>query len=160
MLYQAYQAHADIMVPVRRLAGMALRSVGEQLNGSSRPTVVGNLTAAYELIARAGLTHERPHYGTDSIAINGREVRVTERSVEVTPFGTLLHFRKDIVLAQPRVGGLPTSCPFIPAQAGIQDFVCQPLLLWVPASAGTNEGGVLSPESAQDRAHPFGTHVL
>ena len=103
MLYQAYQAHADIMVPVRRLAGMALRSVGEQLNGSSRPTVVSNLTVAYELIARAGLTHERPLYGIDSIAINGREVRVTERSVDVTPFGTLLHFRKDIVLAQPRV---------------------------------------------------------
>ena len=103
MLYQAYQAHADIMVPVRRLAGTALRSVGEHLNGSSRPTVVSNLTAAYELIARAGLTHERPLYGIDSIAINGREVRVTERSVDVTPFGTLLHFRKDIVLAQPRV---------------------------------------------------------
>lgn len=103
MLYQAYQAHADIMVPVRRLAGMALRSVGEQLYGSLRPTVVSNLTAAYELIARAGLTHERPLYGIDSIPINGREVRVTERSVDVTPFGTLLHFRKDVVLAQPRV---------------------------------------------------------
>ena len=103
MLYQAYQAHADIMVPVRRLAGMALRSVGARLNGSLRPPVLSNLTAAYELIARAGLTHERPPYGIDSIMINGREVPVTERSVDVTPFGTLLHFRKDIVLAQPRV---------------------------------------------------------
>jgi poly(3-hydroxybutyrate) depolymerase len=103
MLYQAYQAHADIMVPARRLAGMALRSVGQQLNGSSRPMVLSNLTAAYELMARAGLTHERPLYGIDSIAINGRDVRVAERSVDVTPFGTLLHFRKDIVLAQPRV---------------------------------------------------------
>ena len=103
MLYQAYQAHADIMVPARRLAGMALRSVGQQLNGSSRPTVLSNLTAAYELMARAGLTHERPLYGIDSIAINGRDVRVAERSVDVTPFGTLLHFRKDIVLAQPGV---------------------------------------------------------
>lgn len=91
------------MVPARRLAGMALRSVGQQLNGSSRPTVLSNLTAAYELMARAGLTHERPLYGIDSIAINGRDVRVAERSVDVTPFGTLLHFRKDIVLAQPRV---------------------------------------------------------
>ena len=27
MLYQAYQAHADIMVPVRHLAGMVARSV-------------------------------------------------------------------------------------------------------------------------------------
>jgi len=103
MLYQAYQAHADIMVPVRRFAGMAARSVGERLNGSARPTVLSNLTAAYELIARAGLTHERPPYGIDSIVIGDREVAVTEEAADVTPFGTLLHFKKDIVVAQPRV---------------------------------------------------------
>ena len=103
MLYQAYQAHADIMVAVRRFAGMAARSVGERLNGSARPTVLSNLTAAYELIARAGLTHERPPYGIDSIVIGDREVAVTEEAADVTPFGTLLHFKKDIVVAQPRV---------------------------------------------------------
>ena len=30
MLYQAYQAHSDIMVPVRAFAGMAARTVGDQ----------------------------------------------------------------------------------------------------------------------------------
>jgi len=60
MLYQAYQAHADIMVPVRRLASMAAKAVGERLNGSPRPSPLSNLSAAYELIARAGLTHDRP----------------------------------------------------------------------------------------------------
>ena len=103
MLYQAYQAHADIMEPVRQFAGMAARSVGDRLNGSARPTVLSNLTAAYELIARAGLTHERPSYGIDSIVIGDREVAVTEEAADVTPFGTLLHFKKDIVVAQPRV---------------------------------------------------------
>jgi len=103
MLYQAYQAHADIMVPVRRLAGMAARSVGERLNGSARPTVLSNLTAAYELIARAGLTHERPPYGIDSVTIGDRQVVVTEEAADVTPFGTLLHFKKDTTVAQPRV---------------------------------------------------------
>jgi poly-beta-hydroxyalkanoate depolymerase len=103
MLYQAYQAHADIMAPVRRLAGLAARSVGEKLNGSARPTILGNLTAAYELIARAGLTHERPPYGIDSIAVEGREVGIGEHAADVTPFGTLLHFRKDVAIAQPRV---------------------------------------------------------
>jgi len=77
--------------------------VGERLNGSARPTVLSNLTAAYELIARAGLTHERPPYGIDSIVIGDREVAVTEEAADVTPFGTLLHFKKDIVVAQPRV---------------------------------------------------------
>ncbi len=46
MLYQAYQAHSDIMVPVRALAGMAAKTVGERLNGSVRPSPLSNLTAS------------------------------------------------------------------------------------------------------------------
>jgi len=102
MLYQAYQAHADIMVPVRRLASMAAKAVGERLNGSLRPSPLSNLSAAYELIARAGLTHDRPAYGIDSVMVGNREVAVTEAAADVTPFGTLLHFKKNLDQAQPR----------------------------------------------------------
>jgi len=102
MLYQAYQAHADIMVPVRRLASMAAKAVGEGLNGSPRPSPLSNLSAAYELIARAGLTHDRPAYGIDSVMVGNREVAVTEAAADVTPFGTLLHFKKNLDQAQPR----------------------------------------------------------
>jgi polyhydroxyalkanoate depolymerase len=103
MLYQAYQAHADIMAPVRMLAAMAATHGQERLNGSARPTPLSNLTAAYELIARAGLTHERPPYGIDSVMVGNREVAVTEAAADRTPFGTLLHFKKDIETTQPRV---------------------------------------------------------
>src|SRR4249920_2419328 len=103
MLYQAYQAHADIMRPVRWFAGFAAMSVGETLNGAARPNALSNLTAAYELIARAGLTHERPAYGINSVMIENREVAVREKVVQATAFGTLLHFKKDTALAQPRV---------------------------------------------------------
>jgi polyhydroxyalkanoate depolymerase len=103
MLYQAYQAHSDIMVPVRALANMAASSVGARLNGSLRPSPLSNLTAAYELIARAGLTHARPPYGIDSVMVGNREVAVREEAADRTPFGTLLHFKKDIDQAQPRV---------------------------------------------------------
>ena len=101
MLYQAYQAHTDIMVPVRQLAGSLARSMTERLNGSARPTALSNLTAAYELMARAGLTHARPPYGIDNVAVGNREVAVTEEVADATPFGTLLHFKKDTVSAQP-----------------------------------------------------------
>ena len=103
MLYQAYQAHSDIMVPVRAFAGMAMKAVGAQLNGSARPSALSNLNAVYELIARAGLTHERPPYGIDSVLVGNREVAVTEEAADVTPFATLRHFKKDIEQAQPRV---------------------------------------------------------
>ena len=103
MLYQAYQAHSDIMVPVRAFAGMAARTMGARLNGSVRPSGLSNLTAAYELIARAGLTHARPPYGIDSVTVGNREVAVSEEASLKTPFGTLLHFKKDVDQAQPRV---------------------------------------------------------
>lgn len=103
MLYQAYQAHADIMGPVRSFAGVAAKSVGARLNGAARPSALSNLNAAYELIARAGLTHERPAYGIDSITVGNQEVAVTQEAALTLPFGTLLHFKKDVEQAQPRV---------------------------------------------------------
>ena len=103
MLYQAYQAHSDIMVPVRAWAGMAVAAAGKSFAGVSDNRVLRNLTAAYELIARAGLTHERPPFGIDTVKVGNREVAVHEERALVTPFGTLLHFRKDIDAAQPRV---------------------------------------------------------
>jgi polyhydroxyalkanoate depolymerase len=102
MLYQAYQAHSDIMVPVRMLAASACKAIGQPL-GITDNTTMRNLTAVYELIARAGLTHKRPAFGIDQVKLGNRGVQVTEELAQVTPFGTLLHFKKDIEQAQPRV---------------------------------------------------------
>lgn len=103
MLYAAYQAHSDFMGPVRTLAGLAARSFGHSGIGLPGHGVVRNLTAAYELIARAGLSHSRPAFGIGHVTIGNREVEVREEVAHVTPFGTLLHFRKDSAAEQPRV---------------------------------------------------------
>jgi poly(3-hydroxybutyrate) depolymerase len=103
MLYQAYQAHSDIMIPVRTWAGRALRALGQPLSGMADNAVLRNLTAAYDLIARAGLTHERPAFGIDRAVVGNREAAVREEAALTMPFGTLLHFRKDIDAPQPRV---------------------------------------------------------
>jgi poly(3-hydroxybutyrate) depolymerase len=100
MLYLAYQTHSDIMVPVRAWATMASAVGGQPI--VDHPTV-RNLSAAYELIARSGLTHTRPPFGVTSINVGNREVEVREEAATTTPFGTLLHFKKDIAAAQPRV---------------------------------------------------------
>jgi poly(3-hydroxybutyrate) depolymerase len=101
MLYQAYQAHADFMVPVRTWAGLAVATLGPQF--AANAGAVRNLTAAYELIARAGLTHDRPPFDIATVKVGNREVAVREEARRVTPFATLLHFKKDIDVAQPRV---------------------------------------------------------
>jgi poly(3-hydroxybutyrate) depolymerase len=71
--------------------------------GHPDTAMLRNLSAAYELIARAGLTHDRPAFGINEVKVGNREVRVREQRALATPFGTLLHFTKDIDADQPRV---------------------------------------------------------
>ena len=101
MLYLAYQLQTDIMTPVRAWANMAAHSGGPPLLGGL--PAMRNLSAVYELIARAGLTHTRPAFAINSVTVGNREVEVREEAAAKTPFGTLLHFKKDIATAQPRV---------------------------------------------------------
>ena len=66
-------------------------------------SAIRNLTAAYELVSRMGLTHTRPPFGIRSVNVGNREVEVREEAAHKTPFGTLLHFKKDMATPQPRV---------------------------------------------------------
>jgi poly(3-hydroxybutyrate) depolymerase len=86
-----------------QLGGTALRTLGQPLTGIADNAVLRNLTAVYELMARAGLTHSRPAFGIHGVTVGNREVAVHERAALTTPFGTLLHFKKDIDTPQPRV---------------------------------------------------------
>ena len=101
MLYLAYQTHADFITPMKAWATMAL-AAGHQPLVAKNPAI-RNLTAAYELVSRMGLTHTRPPFGIRSITVGNREVEVREEAAYKTPFGTLLHFKKDVATAQPRV---------------------------------------------------------
>jgi poly(3-hydroxybutyrate) depolymerase len=55
------------------------------------------------MIARAGLSHSRPPFDIGTVMVGKREAAVREEKARVTPFATLLHFRKDVDVAQPRV---------------------------------------------------------
>ena len=103
MMYYAYQAQDDLIDPFRVFARSALDVLeGSWLARSGLP-FVSNVSTAYELMTRARLTHHRPPYGIASVKVGNREVGVTEEVVFSTPFGSLLRFRKDIDVAQPRV---------------------------------------------------------
>ncbi|MBB4196758.1 poly(3-hydroxybutyrate) depolymerase [Rhodoblastus sphagnicola] len=100
MLYQAYQAHSDLMAPVKAYARMAV----EMLNGHAGANIlVRNMSAAYQMVDRAGLTHTRPPYRIKSVRVGNEEVEVVEEVALTMPFGTLLRFRKDVATPQPRV---------------------------------------------------------
>ena len=102
MLYQTYQFYSDVMAPARNFAELGL-SATAPFTGEGGGPWVRKFAAACELVSRARLTHTRPAYGIASVRVGNRDVPVTEEALAATPFGTLLHFKKDIEQAQPRV---------------------------------------------------------
>jgi len=102
MWYQAYQNQVDLMAPWRTGAAQALRYLNLAPQGAS-DRLFTRLAAALELISRTSLTYTRPAYGIDKVLVGNRELGVTEEVSFATPFGSLLHFRKDNAPEQPRL---------------------------------------------------------
>ncbi|NDV48531.1 polyhydroxyalkanoate depolymerase [Yangia sp. PrR007] len=59
--------------------------------------------AALEMISRFRLSHDRPAFGLSTVRVDNRDVPVVEEVALDLPFGTLLHFRKDMDTPQPKV---------------------------------------------------------
>ena len=102
MLYLAYQAQSDLINPARTLAQAAIVALGSRAI-LGQPLSASAAAAGYELVTRAGLTHDRPPYGIDKVVSGNREVPITEEAALTLPFGTLLHFKKDTDLQQSKV---------------------------------------------------------
>ena len=49
------------------------------------------------------MSHDRPGFGIGSVAVDGREVAVTEEVVASHPFCNLLHFRKEAIRDEPTI---------------------------------------------------------
>ena len=103
MRYQDYQAGEDMLAPARYAAGMANAAFDFAPPWIKRVPQVAHLTAGWEMLSRAGLTHHRPDYGFRSVRVNGEDVPVREDIVVGTPFGNLVRFRKETSQEQPRV---------------------------------------------------------
>lgn len=103
MLYAAYQAQSDLFDPVRMTARLSRRMLSTAMGMSGGSGLMRNLCAAFEMMERAGLSHARPSFGLTQVQVGNREVEVREEVVARLPFGSLLHFAKDVDQPQPRV---------------------------------------------------------
>jgi poly(3-hydroxybutyrate) depolymerase len=100
MLYRAYQTHADLFSPTRLTAQV----LGKALwNDKGDRSLTRRVASALEVYSRMRLTHTRPPYGIERVVVDGQEVAVHEEAALVTPFGTLLHFRKESKAVHPPV---------------------------------------------------------
>ncbi|HVA14730.1 MAG TPA: polyhydroxyalkanoate depolymerase [Stellaceae bacterium] len=99
MIYQTYQALEDAKQPLL----YAARLYAGPLQGRAEAPWLRKLAAASEIIRRWGLTHRRPAFGIDRIAVGNRQIAIAEEAIRKTPFCTLLHFKKEEPINQPPV---------------------------------------------------------
>jgi poly(3-hydroxybutyrate) depolymerase len=103
MIYQLYQAQADLLQPLRQVARFGAGMARLMDIGRATPPMLHHLRASWTLFAETRLTHQRPPFGIDMVDLGNRLVGVREEAADETPFGTLLHFRKECPVVQPRV---------------------------------------------------------
>lgn len=103
MIYAAYQAQADLLDPFRTAARMSRRMLDTAMSGFGENPFLRGFSAAFEMVERAGLSHARPAFDIDTVLVGNREVEVSQEVAFSLPFGSLLHFKKDIDQRQPRV---------------------------------------------------------
>jgi poly(3-hydroxybutyrate) depolymerase len=103
MMYHLYQAQADMLLPLRRLMRFGAAMLRQMEFGPYTPPLLRELGAGWGMFAELGLTHQRPSFAIDAVALGDRHIQVAEEAADDTPFCTLLHFRKDSLVVQPRV---------------------------------------------------------
>ena len=102
-MYQAYQAHADWMWPLRTAARLSLPLLSDPAYGTTGQAVRRQVAAACRVLELGEITHRRPAWKIAAVVAEGRSVPVVEEATLVTPFATLRRFRKDVATAQPKV---------------------------------------------------------
>jgi poly(3-hydroxybutyrate) depolymerase len=103
MLYQLYQAQADILAPARFGAKLWLAFSAEQSFARHWPGP-RLLAAAADMLAHTEVTHKRRPFALDAIQVENRLVEVRETVVASTPFCSLLRFEKDLI---EKIGATP-----------------------------------------------------
>lgn len=101
--YQLYQNYADATDPLRACARWMAPVLGATWPGLPVNPYVRKMASACEVFARTQLTHVRPPFDIATVEEGGRTVSVHEEFISTTPFCSLLHFRKDSRVVQPKV---------------------------------------------------------
>ena len=103
MMYQAYQAHTDLLWPLRSFARTAGPMFGEPSLGLAALPGTRQIAAACQTFTLAEVTHRRRPFDISSVTVAGEALAVTEEAVHTTAFATLLRFAKQGAETQPKV---------------------------------------------------------
>jgi poly(3-hydroxybutyrate) depolymerase len=103
MIYHLYQANMDLLDPVRLVAKSTSQFMRKPWPGTEHSFSKKFIASALDLLADSGTTHNRPSFEIDTVRVGNRLLEVHEEATFSTPFGTLLHFKKEGASRQPKV---------------------------------------------------------
>ena len=103
MIYQIYQAQADMLDPLRKMARTTSAMLRTVMPQSPYGIMLRHYNAALEVFGYSGTTHARPAFGIKTVLQGNAEVGIREETVFETPFAGLLHFKKNSDRKQPKV---------------------------------------------------------
>lgn len=101
-MYTAYQAHADLLWPLREATRLSLPLLQDP-HVVERNWWARSAAAAGQVFELAQITHSRPDWRIAEVVSNGERWPVVEEVALTTPFATLLRFAKPGAPASPKV---------------------------------------------------------
>ena len=106
MLYRAYDAQSDLMSPMRAAASIGqfwFDGLARFTRGTVAERIYRPVSAGFEMLSRAALSHERPAFGIHEVTVGHDTMAVREDVVATTPFASLLRFTRESDVELPRI---------------------------------------------------------
>jgi len=103
MIYQAYSTQSSVLELIRPLAAAAGKTLRLPWPLLRPDWSIRKFAGVLETFADLTVTHTRPPFGIDAVAIGNGLFPVNEEVTYSTPFATLLRFKKETETPQPKV---------------------------------------------------------
>ena len=103
MIYQLHEFQKSVMAPTVLLADTVKFLFTSPFSPLAHTPVSRTIAANSEVFVRLMRRYPKPHWRIDDTMIGGERVAVTREVAVDNPFCQLVHFRKDIAVAQPKL---------------------------------------------------------
>ena len=103
MIYQLHEFQKSVMAPTVLLADTVKFLFTSPFSPLAHTPVSRTIAANSEVFVRLMRRYPKPHWRIDDTMIGGERVAVTREVTVDNPFCQLVHFRKDIAVAQPKL---------------------------------------------------------
>ncbi|HXF17627.1 MAG TPA: polyhydroxyalkanoate depolymerase [Burkholderiales bacterium] len=103
MIYQLHEFHKTVMAPAVVWADTTRHFFTNPLSPLAYTPVSRTISANSEMFVRLLRRYPKPEWGIDEVISNGERVTVTREIAIDKPFCQLLHFRKSLDVAQPKL---------------------------------------------------------